>query len=432
MLIYDILLNINTQRIYLMTDQLPDKDSQQRFRDLESEIKRLDKELQKTKDRAQNSERIRSTFLTNMSHAVRTPMNAIIGFSELIAMDTVSPEKKKEFTRIINEKGHQLLTLIDDFIELSKIESGKIELSYTEFDIDDFLNELFSSTLQKKLKAGKDFVEIALERNVNEGLLVHTDSGRLQQIFNNILSFSISNTIKGSIRFGYDIKDQKNIEFFVSDTGIGLSKDEQKVIFEYFWEAEGITNKLAGSGLGLTIAKNLVELLGGKLSINSDPKKGTEFTFTLPVEKPGKVAKISHQSPAKVSDAEKLDYNWKNKVILVVEDDLVNYQFIEALLERSQVQLLHAEDGNQALELCKTINKIDLILMDIKLPDKNGYQITREIKAIRNDVPIVAQTAFSINEVKEKCISSGCEDVVSKPVEIELFLSTIDKYISVG
>jgi CheY-like chemotaxis protein/nitrogen-specific signal transduction histidine kinase len=414
-------------------DQTFNDDNQAQLRNLESEVKRLEKELQKAREKAQSSERLKSTFLANMSHAVRTPMNAIIGFSELIGIENISPSKKQEFIKIINEKGHQLLTLIDDIIEISKIESGKLELSYTQINIDEFLNEIFSATLQKKIKAGKELVELVLEKNSQEEFgLIKVDPGRLQQIINNILAFSMSNTSKGHIKFGYSIKDAKTIEFFIADTGIGLNKEDQKLLFDYFWEFEDITHqRIAENGLGLTIAKNLVEMLGGKITLNSELNKGNEFIFTIPIEKPGKVSRLSLLKEDKnISKSEKLEPIWKDKVILVVEDDLVNYQFIEALLEKTQVQLLHAENGNQALELCKTISTIDLILMDIKLPDKNGYEITREIKAIRSDIPIVAQTAFSVNEVREKCLASGCEDIISKPIEIELFLSTVNKYLA--
>jgi len=413
-------------------EQQVNDDNQAQVRYLESEIKRLERELLKAKDKALSSEKLKSTLLSNMSHAVRTPMNAIIGFSELIGMEGVTTQKKQEFIKIINEKGHQLLALIDDIIEISKIESGKLELSYTQINIDEFLNEIFSSVLQKKIKVGKDQVELILEKNSQEEFgLIQSDPGRLQQIINNILAFSLYNTSKGHIKFGYQIKDAKTIEFFVNDTGIGLNKEDQKLMFDYFWEFEDVAHQwIAENGLGLTIAKNLLEMLGGKIFLNSELNKGNEFIFTLPIEKPGKVSKSSLISPAKEPTLlEKLEPNWKDKVILVVEDDLVNYQFIEALLEKTQVQLLHAENGNQALELCKTINKIDLILMDIKLPEKNGYQITREIKAIRSDIPIVAQTAFALNEVKEKCLASGCEDIISKPVEIELFLKIVNKFL---
>lgn len=206
-------------------DQQVNDENQGQIRNLESEIKRLEKELQKTREKAQSTEKLKSTFLANMSHAVRTPMNAIIGFSELIGMEGVTPVKKQEFIRIVNEKGHQLLSLIDDIIEISKIESGKLELSYTQVNIDEFLNEIFATTLQKKIKADKEQVEIILEKNSQEDFgLIQTDPGRLQQIINNILSFSLCNTSKGYVRFGYNIKDAKTIEFFISDTGIGLNK----------------------------------------------------------------------------------------------------------------------------------------------------------------------------------------------------------------
>lgn len=416
-----------------MSEEYSIDEFQQRIRDLEIENKRLEKELQKTKEKAINSDKFKSAFLANMSHAVRTPMNAIIGFSELIGMEGIAPSKKIEYTRIINEKGHQLLSLIDDIIEISKVESGRLELSFKQVDIDEFLNEIFSATLQKKISAGKDLVELILEKRAQEGVgIVLTDPGRLQQIFNNILEFSLRNTSKGTIRYGYALKDLKTIEFYVQDSGIGLYKDDLKIIFDYFWQFEDITHqRLAGIGLGLTISKSLIELLGGKVYITSEVNKGTAFYFTIPLERGTKASKsVSHVNTQYIAETIKLEPNWKDKVILVVEDDPVNYQFIEALLEKSQIQILHAENGEQALELCKTINKIDLILMDIKLPEKNGYEITREIKQFRKEIPIIALTAFSLKEVGEKCIVAGCEDVIAKPVEIDTFLSKINKYLS--
>jgi CheY-like chemotaxis protein/nitrogen-specific signal transduction histidine kinase len=415
-----------------MNEQEPDNDLDQLIHNLETENKKLEKELHKTREIALRSDKLKSTFLANMSHAIRTPMNAIIGFSELIGMESVNASTKLEYSRIINEKGQQLLSLIDDLIEISRIETGKLELSYTPIKLDEFMDEIFSSTLQKKLKAGKDQVELIVEKNsLEEFGQIQSDPGRIQQIFNNILAFSIRNTSKGNIRFGYSIKDPKTIEFFIIDTGIGLNKEDQKNVFDYFWQFEDITHQnIAETGLALTIAKNLVELLGGKITFTSELDKGNEFIFTLPVEKTGKLSETLHSETAIHHEAERLEPNWKDKVILVVEDDAVNYQFIEALLEKTQAQLLHAENGSQALELCKTINKIDLILMDIKLPERNGYQITREIKSFRNEIPIIAQTAFQVNEVRKKCLEAGCEDVISKPVEIELILRIINKYLS--
>jgi signal transduction histidine kinase/CheY-like chemotaxis protein len=399
----------------------------------DTELKKIERELQRTKEKALSSDRLKSAFLANMSHAIRTPMNAIIGFSELIGMENISPKRKEEYIQIIKEKGHQLLSLIDDIIEISKIESGKLNINYTDINLDEFLNEIYSIILQKKIKAGKDQVELILQKNPQEftGLL-QTDPGRLQEILNNLLSFSIQNTLKGNIEFGYEQLDPKTIEFFIHDTGIGLNKEDQKIIFDYFWQFEDITHqRLSGIGLSITIAKKIIEQLGGKITITSELNQGTQFRFTIPVEKPNKIKSERYRHDQSLITPE-LEPVWKDKVILIVEDDEVNYQFIEALLEKTQVQLLHTDNGQQALELVKTINKIDLILMDIKLPDKNGYQITREIKQIRNDIPIIAHTAFQMTDVREKCLEAGCIDVISKPIEIPLFLSIVNKYIMGG
>jgi CheY-like chemotaxis protein/nitrogen-specific signal transduction histidine kinase len=415
-----------------MNKTLPsDDDPKQVIQELELEIKRLEKDLNKTREIASRSDKLKSAFLANMSHAIRTPMNAIIGFSELIGIESIKPDTKQSYIRIINEKGHQLLSLIDDLIEISKIESDELELNYTQINLDEFMNEVYSSIFRKKQKDGKDQVELIVEKHTQEEFgQIQSDPGRIQQILNNLLAFSIRNTNKGTIKFGYTIKDPKTIEFYVIDTGLGLNKEDQKIAFDYFWQFEDITHQhLADNGLALTIAKNLVELLGGKIWLNSELNQGNEFYFTLPIEKPGKASEIKLPEVIPAGEISKLEPNWKDKVILTVEDDAINYQFIEALLEKSQVQLLHAENGTQALELCKTINKIDLILMDIKLPEKNGYQITKEIKSFR-EIPIIALTAFSVNEVRNKCLSSGCEDVISKPVEIELLLNILNKYLA--
>jgi CheY-like chemotaxis protein/nitrogen-specific signal transduction histidine kinase len=415
-----------------MSESSNNLDDQQRFRELEQENKRLEKELLKMREKVQSTEKGKVNFLSNMSHSIRTPMNAIIGFSELISMDTISLSKKKEYTKIINDKGIQLLGLIDDIIEISKIDSGKFELNFSSFSLDDFLNDIYLSILHKKLKDGKENIEFVLEKHSQDEFhQIQTDSGRLQQILNNLLSYAIHATSKGKVHFGYSIKENKYIEFFVKDTSHGLNKDEQKVIFENYWQFDDFAyHKIAGNGLGLYISKVLIELLGGKIWIQSEIEVGTEICFTIPIDKSNKVNKLVSKRNEFVDTDVKSENVWKNKVILVVEDDAVNYQFIEALFEKSQVQLLHAENGEQALELCKTINKLDLILMDLKLPEKNGYEITREIKEIRKEIPIIAQTAYPLSEVQEKCLASGCEDVISKPIEIELFLNKLNFYLA--
>lgn len=403
------------------------------LRDL-SVMKKLEKELTKSRVKLQKSEQFKSTFLANMSHEIRTPMNAIIGFSELINMEGISAEKRKDYSKIINQRGQQLLTLIDDIIETTKIESGRITLDYSWIELDEFLNDLYSMIFQQKIKEGKDNIEIILRKHQENtsGFQIYTDSGRLHQIFINLLQYIIKNTTKGNISFGYNQIDDKEIEFYIQNSGTFYNIEEQKLLFEHFWKIEDTTHlKIKGAGLGLTIAKSLIELFGGKINVQSDSLKGTSFMFRLPLLTPNdQKSRIIDTSYHEEQQASITDPNWKNRVVLVVEDDLVNYQFIEALLEKTQVQLLHAENGYQALELCKTINKIDLILMDIKLPEVNGYEITREIKSFRKDIPIIAQTAFSLNEVKDRCLESGCNDIIIKPVDIDIFMSKLNKYLS--
>jgi len=404
------------------------------LRDL-SLVKKLEKELTKSRVKLQKSEQFKSIFLANMSHEIRTPMNAIIGFSELINMEGISAEKRKDYSKIINQRGQQLLTLIDDIIETTKIEAGRVSIDYTWIELDEFMNDIFSTVLQKKIKEGKDNIELILKKQEPHNgshFQFYTDPGRLHQIFLNLIFYTLKNTTKGSVIFGYQLCEDKFIEFFIQDTGTILSAEEQNLLFEHFWKVEDTTHvKIKGAGLGLTIAKSLIELFGGRILVQSEPQKGTYFTFKLPIIIPDnlkeEIIENYHLAEQQVTYT---DPNWKNKVILVVEDDLVNYQFIEALLEKTQAQLLHAENGIQALELCKTINKIDLILMDIKLPEKNGYEITREIKTFRKDIPIIAQTAFSLSEVKERCFESGCSDIITKPVDIEIFISKLNKYLS--
>lgn len=397
-----------------------------------SMLKKLEKELTKSRVKLQKSEQFKSVFLANMSHEIRTPMNAIIGFSELINMEGISADKRKDYSKIINQRGQQLLTLIDDIIETTKIEAGRITLDYTWIELDEFMNDLYSMVFQQKIKDGKDNVEIILQKQENaSGFQIYTDPGRLHQIFINLLHYFLKTITKGNISFGYNLFE-KEIEFYLQNSTTFFSADEQKLLFEHFWKIEDTTHlKIKGAGLGLTISKSLIEHFGGKINVNSDNQSGTTFTFRLPLISPEKSVKnsvenISHEE----QQISNLEPNWKNKVILVVEDDRVNYQFIEACLEKTQVQLLHAENGNQALELCKNINKIDLILMDIKLPEKNGYEITKEIKSFRKDIPIIAQTAFSLNDVKERCFESGCNDIITKPVDIDVFITKLNKYLS--
>jgi len=392
-----------------------------------TERKKEEEALKKAKEKAEESDRLKIAFLANMSHEIRTPMNAILGFAQLLNIKQHSAEKIKEYTDIIKNKGHILIKLIDDIIEVSKFEAGKLSISKSECNLDELLHELYGFYNEEKIYKGKENLEIRLKKPEKDDLkTVYTDPGRLQQVLSNLINNALKFTDKGLIEFGYYQKSKNTLEFYVKDTGIGLAREQQKFIFDRFRQVEETTTRQYNvSGLGLTISKGIVKLLGGKIRVKSEPDQGATFFFTIPFEKTAKKVK-----PADVEYETYRNYNWQDKVILVAEDEEVNYQFLEAVLEKTQAKLLHAKNGKQAVDLCKSINKIDLVLMDIKMPEMDGYEAASQIKQFRKKIPIIAQTAFSMEDAEKKCKKAGCVDYIPKPIEIATLFSKINKYFT--
>jgi len=389
-------------------------------------LKKIIKDLSRAKERAEESDRLKTAFLANMSHDLRTPMNAIIGYSELLNLSNTKPQNRREYSKIIKKKGLQLLTLIDDIIEVSKFETGIPSISKTEFNLHELLIEVKEIYNDKKIEIGKENIQINLVLPENQqDVIIYNDSGRLHQVLGNLIDNGLKYTEKGRVEFGYTFEDEYKLKFFVKDTGIGLSKEKQKFIFNRFKSIEKTTRlKYSGSGLGLTLSKRIVDLLGGKIWVESEENKGCVFCFTLPLIRPE--TEDSNESVAEIKDISKI--NWKNKVILVVEDEEINYKFLETVLHDTQAQVLYAKDGMQAIDLCLSINKIDMILMDIKMPEMDGFEASRRIKQIRPEIPIIAQTAFASRDDKMNSLRSGCDDYISKPIEIELLISKINKF----
>jgi signal transduction histidine kinase/CheY-like chemotaxis protein len=391
-----------------------------------TERKNFEEAIAKSKEDAEEVDRIKTIFLSNISHEIRTPMNAIIGFTELLSLGGLTSEKREEFLTIIKSKSKYLLSLVDDIAELSKFEAGDQSLTKTETNLVKLLTELHFEFDKEKEKRNKSNIDIFLKLPANQSITsVFTDSGRIHQILTYLLDNALKFTDKGYIQFGYEIKDNRNLLFFVKDTGIGIAKESQKYLFNRFRiKEETYDKKYSNTGLSLTISRSIVGLLGGKIHVESDPGKGSNFYFTIPIQRAEKLENTDN------SDVLTRNTNWRNKVILVAEDDEVNYHFLEALFADTQVQLLHVYDGKQAVEICKTIGKIDLILMDIKMPEKSGYEAVKEIKKFRREMPIIAQTAYTLKEDIKKCLAAGCDDYVSKPIDIELIFKKINKYFS--
>jgi signal transduction histidine kinase len=388
-------------------------------------LEKARKDLIKAKEKAEESEHYKNILLTNISREIRTPMNSIIGFSELLNIGNLAYEKRAEYVKTIRNQGIYLLKMIDDVVELTKMESGKITIRKSPCNIDLLLNEILVVFNQYKVTQNKEHLDIRVNYPPQRGIVIYTDPGRLQQLISNLINNSIKYTEKGTIEIGYKPGGEQKIEFYVKDTGIGLSRDLQKRIFGRMAEEESIPGKIESSGLGLTISKNLIRFLGGKIWVESELGQGSTFFFTIPFEE---VPDAYHQM-APEEEFVIPSYTWKDKVILIVEDDEVNFKFLEAVLQDTAVTILHARNGLQAVELCKSISKIDLILMDIVMPEMDGFEATRLIREFNRKVPIIAQTAFVPENELKKCLDAGCNDQITKPIEIKEFFEKVDGFL---
>jgi signal transduction histidine kinase len=392
------------------------------------DITRQDKarrDLVKLKEKAEESEKLKNFLLSNISHEIRTPMNSIIGFSELLNIGNLAFDKRLEYVRTIKNQGLLILRMLDDMVEFTRIETGKATIKKSPCNIDLLINEILSIFNQFKHYQNKGHLEIKVKYPAHRGLVVFTDPGRLQQLISNLISNSIKYTEKGWIEIAYQLASDQKIEFYVKDTGVGISRDLQKKLFGKTGEEDQTSGKAEGPGLGITIAKNLIKLMGGKIWVESDLGQGSTFSFTIPYEE----VPDTYHLMAPEEEFVMPSYTWKDKVILVAEDDEVNFKFIEAVLQDTSAQVLHASDGLQAVELCKTINKIDLVLMDIRMPGIDGYEATRQIRQFNRNVPVIAQTAFMLENELEKCKLAGCNDLITKPIEIKEFFEKVDHFL---
>lgn len=398
------------------------------IKDFSKEYKKQ-KELIRSREKIDESDKLKSIILSNISHHIRTPLNSVTGFAELLATTSLNDEKRQEYIDIIKRQSKRILTLIDDLSEIAKLESGNINISKTPCSLNLILRELLLGINKHRAEKRKELVKI--ESNLpKSGLDILTDSGRLLQALTHILNYSLRYTQKGKIELGYtlDVENQR-IEFYVQDTSEGLTKDEQKIIFNKFTAIDNTeSTRLDDPGLGLTIAKTIIKALGGRIWVESEVNSGTKFIFTLPYEP---FISSEDQKDEQVDDLpQQLQYEWPNKVILVVDDEEVNAMFLDAVFHGTSAQMIFAKNGQEAIELCKSINKIDLILMDLKMPVLNGLKATKEIRKFNTKVPIIAQTALASEEDRQNCEIAGCNDTITKPIEVEQLLEMVNRYIS--
>ena len=388
-----------------------------------AEREKTNKELIKAKEKAEESDRLKSAFLANMSHEIRTPMNGIIGFSEILQEETLTGEKRKSYTQIVMNSGQQLLNIVNDILDISKIETGQVKINNNKVILNQMMLELFTFF---KPKINTQEVSLYLHKDAgDEESTIHTDKARLSQVFNNLLSNAVKFTQKGHIKFGYEIKTDE-VLFFVEDTGIGIPAKYHDSIFERFRQADmDLSRKYGGTGLGLSISKGLVELMNGRLWLESKQGKGSTFYFTIPYqEKPEK-----EKNTRTEEDIAETDENISNTTILLVEDEEINHLYFEEVLSSHNINLLQAYNGKEAVEICTEHPEIQLVIMDIKMPEMDGFEATRNIKKYRPDLPVIAITAYAMAEDRQKALKAGCDDYLSKPVKYKTLLKRIAELI---
>ena len=395
------------------------------FKDVSGMMK-IENELKEARDRAEESDRLKTSFLANMSHEIRTPMNGILGFANLLKDPDLKGDKRDMYVKHIEQSSKQLLNIIDDIIDISKIESGQLKISNRPVRINGIMDEVYSSFFHRIRgdAPGQKRVTFNLEKGVSSPTFtLVTDDYRLRQVFNNLIGNAIKFTEDGTITFGYVLKHNRHIEFFVKDSGPGIPENMLALIFDRFGQVNQESySQPSGTGLGLPISKNLVKLMGGEMWVESKVNKGSIFRFTLPlvVEHAGVEPRVLISNKS---------YDWSGKTILVAEDEMLNWMFIKEMLRKSGAEILRAEDGNQAVKKARKF-KPDIILMDIKMPGLNGIEATRKIRTFNKKVPIIAQTAFVMAEEKAESKKVGCNHFVTKPLDRTVIMELIDSYFN--
>ncbi|MCX6288039.1 MAG: PAS domain S-box protein [Bacteroidetes bacterium] len=389
-----------------------------------TERKRAEKELIIAKEHAEESDRLKSTFLANMSHEIRTPMNGILGFAHLLTEPNLTGEEQQEYIRIIEKSGVRMLNIIHDIVDISKIESGQMETTISATDINKQIEYLFAFF---KPEAERKGIQLSVKNNfMSKEAIICTDREKIYAILTNLVGNAIKFTCQGTIELGYEKKD-KFLEFFVKDTGVGIHRDQTEIIFERFRQGNDlITRPYEGTGLGLSISKAYVEMLGGKIWVESELGKGSIFYFTIPYNAEKQTKFVIGDLPSGIAAVNQ----GKKLKILVVEDDETSETLITTMLKKDGTEFLYARTGIEGVEVCRKNPDINLVLMDIRMPEMDGYEATRQIRQFNKDLVIIAQTAYALTGDREKAIEAGCNDYIAKPFNCDALKELIQKHFN--
>jgi hypothetical protein len=381
--------------------------------------RKLTEELIKAKEKAEENDRLKTAFLANISHEIRTPLNGTFGFSELLRTPGLTEELKETYINIIEQSGQRMLNVINDIVDISRIESRQMEIHIQETNLNKVLKDLAASFAPEANE--KKLLLSAEVPSIWENFLIKTDRGKLIQVISNLIKNAIKFTHSGAVSFGY-LPNGKTLRFFVKDSGVGIPDSQIKLIFERFSQGStSLTRAYEGFGLGLPISKALIEMLGGTIWVDSKPGEGSTFYFEIPISE-DEFARIPEKSSPQTKTLQSI-------TILIVEDDLNSLMFMKTLLRLEKISVLEANNGIKAIEAVKNHPEIDLVLIDMKMPEMDGLEATSHIKQIRPELPVIAQTAYAMREDVENARKAGCDDYIHKPVKKQLLMEKIRNLI---
>ncbi|GAO28836.1 hybrid sensor histidine kinase/response regulator [Geofilum rubicundum] len=394
-------------------------------RDITDRLKN-EQDLRKAKEKAEESDRLKSAFLANVSHEIRTPMNGIVGFLELLQTPGINDEKKEKYFEMVNQSSQRLLDTINDIIEISKIESGQSEVKLTEVNTVDIMHYHHEFFLRQ---AKKKNLEILIGQQITDSsALIITDKYKVEAILSNLLTNALKYTDNGTIEMGNYLKDNELI-FYVKDSGMGIPENKKQAIFDRFTQVHSGTNRpFEGVGLGLAIAQGYVQLLNGKIRVESEEENGSTFSFSVPYQP--LTSKLPEKEDENYTGMDKTSLEMEllpDLKILIAEDDEFSALYLGAILDANKIAWIKCETGTEAVRLVKENPDLSVVLMDIKMPEMSGLEATRQIRTFNTTIPIIAQTAYAMTEDRSKALAAGCSDYITKPIKRDMLIDLLKK-----
>lgn len=417
-------LNLSTRSVTVKNDDGKVLGSLTISRDITG-LKQALADLVNANREAQASNKLKSSFLANISHEIRTPLNSVVGFSNLLLSDDLTTEARSEYVEHINYNSEKLLQIIGDIIDLSRLESSQIEIRYEETSLNSIIDEIARETRQTIKRNEKPIILNVRNNFRDNGDLIFTDRIWLKRVLNHLMDNAVKFTLDGSIELLCSLESE-SLVFRIKDTGIGINKENLSRIFEEFrQEVDGHHRPFEGLGVGLTLAKEVVERMGGKIFVESEKGIGSEFGFSLPYRPAG-----SSRIRGIVTDTEYIPaFDWSTKKCLLVDDNRDMLTYLQRILNDSHINIVTARSGFEAIQVIKFSPDIDLVLLDMQMPEMNGIEVTKEIRKLRQNLPIIAQSAFIFDDDKDIILEAGCDAFIIKPIRREQLLATMAGFL---